>query len=168
VLSLLLAAVAIAGPPNAPDTTPDFTVNPTGVRLPPKCDVPRVQPRVLSIVHTFNTGRGGSFARNFTRRPSFQPYTGDLGRRYATAPRVSRRELTRFVNSRYEVGDGWTVSRLLTPQGSVGAPVTAIYGLSLTVSYPGGNVQGGAKIVVSCSSGLLRRWVGPAYGRAHP
>ena len=168
MLSLLLAAVAVAGPPNAPDTTPDFIVNPAGVQLPPKCDVPRVQPRVLSIIHAFNTGRASTFAKHFTRRPSFQPYTGDVGRKYANAASVNRRELTRFVKSRYRAGDGWTVSRLLTPQGSVGLPSRAIYGLSLTVTYPGGNVEGGAKIVVSCSSGLVTRWVGPAYARTHP
>jgi hypothetical protein len=165
VLSLLLAAVALSGPPNAPDTTPDFTVNPAGVRLPPRCDVTHVQARILSIVHAFNTGRGDSFGRYFTRRPSFQPYTSDVGRRYATGGVVTHRELTRFVNSRYAAGDGWTVSQLLTPQGNAGLPATAIYGLRLEVSYPGGSIGGGSKIVFSCSSGLVRRWVGPSYSR---
>jgi hypothetical protein len=168
VLSLLFAAVALSGPPNAPDTTPDFTVNPAGVRLPPRCDVARVQPRILSIVHAFNAGRGATFGKYFTRRPSFQPYTGDVGRKYAKGSVVTRRELTRFVHSRYAAGDGWTISQLLTPQGDVGLPATAIYGIRLTVSYPGGSLQGGSKIVVSCSSGLVRRWVGPANSRAHP
>ena len=126
-----------------------------------------VRPRVLSIVHAFNTGRAAVFGKNFTRRPSFQPYTGDVGRRYARAPLVTRRGLTRFVNARYAAGDGWTVSQLLPPLGSAGLPVTAIYGLNLSVSYPGGHLAGGTKLVISCSSGLVRRWVGPAYSRAH-
>jgi hypothetical protein len=168
VLSLLFAAAALAGPPNAPDTTPDFTVHPAGVQLPPKCAVPRAQSRILSIVHAFNTGRGSIVATQFTRRPSFQPYTGDIGRRYATHPRVTRREVARFVNSRYAAGDGWTASDLMPPQGSAGLPATATYGLGLTVSYPGGSLEGGSKILISCSSGLVSRWAGPAYGRAHP
>jgi hypothetical protein len=168
VLSLLLAAAALSGPPNAPDTTPDFMAHPAGVQLPGKCEVARVQSRILSIVHAFNTGHGTVLATHFTRRPSFQPYVGDIGRRYAQRPRVTRRELVRFVNSRYAARDGWTVSALMPPQGTAGLPSTAIYGLGLTVSYPGGSLEGGAKIVVSCSSGFVTRWVGPAYGRAHP
>jgi hypothetical protein len=166
VLSLLLAAVALSGPPNAPDTAPDLTVHPAAVELPPNCDVAAVQARLVGIVHAFNTGDGRSFARYFTRRPSFQPYTGDVGRKYAKGARVSRRELARFVRSRYAARDGWTISQLMAPQGSIGLPQAAVYGLGLTVSFPGGSVAGGSKIVVSCSSGLVRRWVGPAYSRA--
>ena len=167
-LPILLSATALSRPPHAPDTTPDFTVDPTSVELPRPCDVAHVKPRLLSIVHAFNTGRGRTFADQFTPRPSFQPYTGDAGRRYATHPRVTSRELTRFVNARYAAGDGWTASRLEPPLGDAGLPAEAIYGLSLTVSYPRGRIDGGAKIIISCSSGLVRRWVGPAYSRSHP
>ena len=164
----LVFVVRVATPtPHALDITANYTVNPSPVRLPAKCRVPRVERRVLSMIHSFNTAQGDEFASHFTQRPSFQPYLGDVGQTYAKRGHVPRSELARFVHSRYLAGDGWTVSVLLTPQGSSGLPATAIYGLQLSVSYPGGSVEGGSKIVVSCSSGRVRRWVGPAYSRAH-
>lgn len=162
----LAFVVRVAEPTaNAPDTTPDFKVNAPGVRLPPKCQVQPVQRRILSIVHALNTHQEEEFASNFTARTSFQPYLGDVGRSYARRGFATRRELARFVRARYSAGDGWTVSELMTPQGSARLPTTAIYGLRLTISSPGGSVEGGSKIVVSCSSGLVRRWVGPPYSR---
>jgi hypothetical protein len=156
----LAFVVRVATPtPHALDTTPSYTVNPLPVRLPAKCRVPRVERRLLSMIHSFNAGQGDEFASNFTQRPSFQPYLGDVGQTYARRGHLTRSELARFVHIRYSAGDGWTASRLLTPQGTAGLPATAIYGLQLSVSYPGGSVAGGSKIVVSCSSGLVRRWV---------
>jgi hypothetical protein len=164
----LAFVVRVATPtPHALDTAVNYTVNPSPVRLPAKCQVPRVERRVLSMIHSFNTAQGDEFASNFTQPPSFHPYLGDVGQTFANRGRVTRRELARFVHTRYLAGDGWTVSMVLTPQGRSGLPGTAIYGLQLSVSYPGGSVEGGAKIVVSCSSGLVRGWVGPAYSRPH-
>ena len=165
MLLLLLAVVALAGPPNAPDTTPDFAAQPAGVQLPEECDVARVQARLLAVVHAFNSGRGQALASNFTRRAGFQPYLGDVGRKYARRGLVDRRELSRFVRERYAAGDGWTAMKLLAPQGSSGLPATTVFGLRLAVSSPAGRVEGGTKIVVSCSSGLVLRWVGPVYSR---
>jgi hypothetical protein len=164
----LAFVVRVATPtPHALDTAVNYTVNPSPVRLPAKCQVPRVERRVLSMIHAFNTAQGDEFASNFTQPPSFHPYLGDVGQTHFNRGRVTRRELARFVHTRYLAGDGWTVSKLLTPQRSAGLPSTAIYGVQLSVSYPGGSVEGGAKIVVSCSSGLVRGWVGPAYSRPH-
>ncbi|MDP9307051.1 MAG: hypothetical protein M3P15_01940 [Actinomycetota bacterium] len=165
VALLLLAVFGLTEPPNAPDTTADFTVNSPAVRLPVKCQVPGVERRVLSIIHAFNTGHGDEFASNFTRGANFDPYNGDI--RLGQGPLVSRRAIARFVDDRYSAGDGWTVSQLLTPQGDVGLPFEAVYGLRFTITYPGGSLAGGSKVVVACSSGLVSRWVGPAFGRTH-
>ena len=165
VALLLLAVFGLAGPPNAPDTTADFTVNSPAVRLPVKCQVPGVERRVLSIIHAFNTGHGNQFASNFTRGASFDPYNEDL--RLGQGQLVSHRAIVRFVNDRYSAGDGWTASQLQAPQGDVGLPFEAVYGLNFTISYPGGGVAGGSKVVVDCFSGLVIHWVGPAFGRTH-
>jgi hypothetical protein len=165
VALLLLAVFGLAGRPNALDTTADFTVNTPAVRLPVKCRVPGVERRVLSMIHAFNTGHGNEFASNFTGGAGFDPYNGDI--RLGQGPLVSRRAIARFVDHRYSAGDGWTVSKLLTPQGDVGLPFEAVYGLRFTVTYPGGSLAGGSKVVVDCYSGLVNRWVGPAFGRPH-
>jgi hypothetical protein len=139
----LAFVVRVATPtPHALDTTVNYTVNRSPVRLRAKCRVPRVERRVLSMIHAFNTGQGDEFASNFTQPASFQPYLGDVGQTHVNRGRVTRRELARFVHTRYLAGDGWTVSVLLTPQGRSGLPATAIYGLQLSVSYPGGSVEG--------------------------
>jgi hypothetical protein len=49
------------------------------------------------------------------------------------------------------------------PRGMVGVPAHAIYGVTLEIRSRGERLtEGGAKVVVHCGSGLLRRWIGPA------
>src|SRR5205823_3608054 len=124
--------------------------------------VPGVERRVLSIIHAFNAGHGDEFASNFTRGANFDPYSGDI--RLGQAPLVSPRAIARFVDDRYRAGDGWTVWQVLTPQGGVGLPFEAVYGLNFAITYSGGSLGGGSKVVVDCYSGLVSRWVGPAFG----
>jgi hypothetical protein len=132
--------------------------------LPAKCQVAGVKHRVLTIIHAFNTGEGEKFASNFTKGAIFDPYNGDV--RLGLGPLVGHRAIAGFVNDRYSAGDGWTLSQLLTPQGGVGLPVETVYGLGFTITYPGGSLAGGSKVVVACSSGLVSRWAGPAFGRS--
>jgi hypothetical protein len=121
-----------------------------------------VRTTVRRALTAFNQGLGDDLARLLVARGQFHPYTSSI-----KSPGFMRRPaIARFVGNRYHRGDGWTATRLFTPQGSAGLPSRAVYGLDLRVSYQGTTVAEhvGAKLVVDCSSGLLRAWVGPATG----
>jgi hypothetical protein len=108
----------------------------------------------------FNAGFGDDVAKRIIARGQFHPYTGSI----AGGGFVGKRAIARFVRARYRAGDGWTATRLVTPQGSVGLPAAAVYGLEFRVDYQGALFAepAAAKLVVDCDSGLLARWVGPA------
>jgi hypothetical protein len=153
-------AVACSRGPNAAAVGPGFVVTPARIDLPPRCNAAAVERRVRSALSVFNLGFGPDFAKHFALRGQFHPYTGSIkGQGF-----IGRGRIAGFVRTRYRKGDGWTASRLLSPQGSVGLPKRAVYGLAFRVSYQGAVVaeQAGAKLVVDCRSGLLTRWVGPS------
>jgi len=118
---------------------------------------------VRRALSTFNQGLGDDFAKRFVTDGQFHPYTRSI----AGAGFVSRQAIARYVGTRYHAGDGWTATRLFTPQTSVGVPSKAVYGVDLRISHQGAAVAEhvGAKLVVDCGSGLLRAWIGPAIRR---
>ena len=142
--------------------TADFSVSRTEVRLPPRCRPEPVSRRLLRMLELFNSGHAGAFAEHFAT-PAFHPYSSRIaGRGFQ-----SRQEITAFAAHRHRAGDAWSAARLEPPQGEVGLPREAVYGLVVAVSQhgQGGRVEsGGAKIVVDCRTGLVSKWLGPSDG----
>jgi hypothetical protein len=152
--------VVCSGGPNAAAVAPGFVVTPARVNLPPRCNASAVERRVRGVLSVFNLGFGPLFAKHFALRGQFHPYTSAIKGTNV----VGRGRIASFVRARYRKGDGWTASRPLSPQGSVGLPKHAVYGLEFRVSYQGAVIaeQVGAKLVIDCRSGLLQTWVGPS------
>jgi hypothetical protein len=151
--------VACTGGPNAPARTADFRLGSTTINLPKACRPAAVNRRVSAALASFNAGRADAFAHAFTKRGEFHPYPASIAAGF-----VGRLRIARFANDRYRAGDGWTATRLQPPRGSVGLPKWTVYGLSLRVGHQGTllSEQVGAKLVIDCASGLLRRWIGPS------
>jgi hypothetical protein len=145
---------------NALALSTGFRVAPTRVELPARCGPVAVRRALARVLAAFNVGLGDVLAKRFAARGQLHPYTGSI----AGAGFVGRRAIARFVRARYRAGDGWTATRLLTPQGSVGLPGRSVYGLEFGVTYQGALVteRASAKLVLDCRSGLLEGWVGPA------
>jgi hypothetical protein len=157
--------VACTSGPNARSLSPGFAVGPTSLALPRRCKPDAVRRRVTSALTRFNLGHSAEFAKHLVPKGQFHPYTTSIrGMGF-----VGRSRIARFVRARYDAGDGWTALRLLPPQGTIGPPARTAYGLQLGISYQGATFadQVGAKLVVSCSTGLLEQWVGPA-GKVPP
>jgi hypothetical protein len=152
--------VACTSGPNASPLAPGFSVTSTLLALPRRCTPNAVRRRVTAALSAFNLGAGEDFAKQFVRRGQFHPYTASIrGSGFVGDSRIAR-----FVRARYAAGDGWTATSLRPPQGTAGLPSRAIYGLEFTVSHQGAPFadRSGSKLVVDCSSGLLKGWVGPA------
>jgi hypothetical protein len=144
--------------PNAPALAPDFEVRATPFDLPGKCGPEEVEPRVVDAAEAFNKGSAGSFSAAFMENGQLAPYSvGGLGF-------VGHEAIEEFVSERHHAGDGWTLTALDPPTGSVGLPREAAYGVDLIVQGNGFRREEGAKIVVDCASGLIAAWVGPAFG----
>jgi hypothetical protein len=142
--------------PLAQEVARDFAVRTTPLRLPTRCRPAVVKRRVVHALRAFDLAGGATFARNFTRNAYMQPYTAsnpplNLDGRPAIAAFAARRAMN---------GDGWTAARLDPPFGRAGLPVEAVYGLTLRLTWHGGDT--GVKLVIDCRSGLISRWVGPA------
>lgn len=152
--------VVCSGGPNAQAVSPRFRVAPTRVDLPARCKPAAVRRSVARALSAFNLGDGEVFAKRFISGGQFHPYTRSI----TGLGFLGRRTITRFVRARYRAGDGWTATRLFTPQTPVGLPSRAVFGVDLRVSYQGAAVAEhvGAKLVVDCRSGLLEIWGGPA------
>jgi hypothetical protein len=104
------------------------------------------------MLRSFNLGDADRFARGFTSRGQFHPYTASIhGSGFIGRPKIAA-----FVRKRYAAGDGWTAIALHPPANFFGD--RAIYQLVLRVVNVG---EGGAKLVIDCRSGLLSAWVGP-------
>ncbi len=153
-------AVACTRGANARALAPGFRLGATRVGLPNRCRPAVVKRRVVAALAAFNTGVGDEFSRQFVNRGEFHPYS----RRAAL---VGAKTISRFVSRRYKAGDGWTATALSPPTGAVGLPDVAVYRLELRISYQGELIEerAGAKLVVDCRSGKLRRWVGPGVRR---
>jgi hypothetical protein len=152
--------VSCSSGPNAIAVGPEFRVTHARVDLPNQCKPAAVRRFLTLALSGFDIGHGNTFAKRFAARGQFHPYTGTI-----TRPGfVGRRAIARYVGARYRAGDGWTATRLLTPQGSVGLPKTAAYRLAIRLSYQGVTVteRTSAKVVIDCRSGLIETWLGPA------
>jgi hypothetical protein len=160
---VLLGATGCLGgdaEPTAPTLAPGFRVLSTKIELPPKCRTDVVRERVVGAVEAFNLGRADSFADAFLKTGQLSPY--DVGGRGFVGPAA----IEGFVSERHKAGDGWTLTDLAPPLGSVGLPREAAYGAGLIVQQESAHFrkQEGAKVVIDCASGLIRAWVGPAFG----
>jgi hypothetical protein len=153
-------AVACTRGPNARALATGFRLGRAAVALPAKCGPASVKRRVVRALAAFNTGLGEEFARQFVSRGQFHPYTASI----SGSGFIGAKAMSRFVSGRYKAGDGWTATAVRPPTGRVGLPREAVYLLELKVAYQGALVTGqvGAKLVVDCASGRLRRWTGPA------
>ncbi len=104
----------------------------------------------------FNAGRAADFAAAFTVNPKFQPYNGSPDAFTA----VSRNRIESFVRTRHRAGDGWTALSVGPPSGGGGSSAT--YGLWLRVMRGVREpYEQGVKVVVVCSSGRIKTWLGP-------
>src|SRR6266545_3393556 len=130
VTLLVLGATGCLGgdsEPTAPTLAPGFRVLSTSVELPPKCRTDAVRARVVGAVEAFDFGRADSFADAFLETGQLSPY--DVGGRGF----VGRAAIEGFVSERHKAGDGWTLTDLGPPRGTVGLPEEAGYGAGLIV-----------------------------------
>jgi hypothetical protein len=138
-------------------TVGPFTVTP---RLPARCAVAPTQARVAAVVRAFNVGDAKAFLRNFERPARFHPYSF----RIAGTGLTGREEISRFIAQRHAAGDHWAVTTLAPPSAGASGG-RAIYGVGVGVTQHGRAARGGGgKVIISCTSGLVRFWLGPAYG----
>jgi hypothetical protein len=119
---------------------------------------------VSEALTAFNRGEGARFAAFFDRRGTFNPY---LGADHVGAYRPGRngvsgqKKIARVVAALHRANHGWTAYRLVPP---VRADAGAIYGLFVRISRRTRHwYDKGIKLVVSCTSGHVSRWQGPAY-----
>lgn len=149
--------------PNARALVPDFRVLGGSAQLPKRCASAFVAGRLRSALSAFNRGRGNAFALHFATHALFHPYHHPTEKALP-----GRAAIARFVDDRFEQGDGWTGTTLRAPHrpttgafGSVRRKV-ANHRLGLLLSKPGeALVASSAGVVVDCHSGLVHRWTGP-------
>lgn len=109
------------------------------------------------VLGAFNAGRAITFARHFTTNASFEPYNGRPAGSYKATGRAS---IASIVRKRHLLGDGWTAFKLTTPTQVTGE---GIFGLFLRVRADGVAFERGVKVIVSCTTGQIRTWRGPAW-----
>jgi hypothetical protein len=139
-----------------------FTIGPFTVTPPltARCAVAPTQARVAAVVRAFNAGDARAFLRNFEPPARFHPYSF----RIAGTGLTGRAQITRFLKARRAAGDRWLVTDVLPPSAGASGG-RAIYGVGIGVTQHGRRARGGgAKVIISCASGLVRFWLGPAYG----
>lgn len=151
-----------------PAVSADFSIESTPLELAPRCAPEFVAGRLIAMLDAYNSGCAHTFALFFRKHAQFHPYAGLTGaqvrvRGYTRADGVVGRTLIeRFVSVRHQLGDGWTITRLLPPQGTDGPAEMSVYGADLRVRRGISPLKlTGAKIVVSCASGALTAWIGP-------
>jgi hypothetical protein len=160
---LLLGPIGCLGgesKPTAPTLAPGFRTLSTKIELPSNCRPGAVRARVVAALEAFNSGRADSFAASFLESGQLAPY-GVGGRGF-----VGRDAIEGFITARHKAGDGWTLTDLAPPLGRVGLPREGAYGAGLIVQQEATDFrkQENAKVVIDCASGLIRGWVGPAFG----
>lgn len=145
--------------PRAQEVSRDFTLETTPLRLPGPCGPATVKRRVIGALRAFDLAGAKAFAGSFTRGATMQPYTASQ-----PPPNLhGRSQIAAFAGRRTARGDGWTAVKLYPPTGTAGLPTEAIYGMTLRVSSPHGGAENGVKLVIDCRTGLIARWVGPAF-----
>jgi hypothetical protein len=142
--------------PPAPAIAPDFEV--VGSQsLPRRCDPGVVAPEFASVLGAFNAGRTTAFTRRFAADARFEAYSGRPAGSYKATGHVA---IASVIRRRHLAGDGWTAFKLVAPAEARGE---AIFGLFVRVRADGVSYEHGVKIIVSCSTGLIRTWRGPAW-----
>lgn len=159
----LVAATALAGAettPPAPAIAPDFRI--VGDRpLPGRCAPSLVAPRMAAVLGAFNAGRTVAFVSRFAVNASFNPYNGRPGGSYNARGRAA---IASVVRTRHRAGDGWTAYLLFVPVGTTrDEGREGIFGLFLRVRVDGVTFEQGVKVIVSCSTGKVLTWLGPAW-----
>jgi hypothetical protein len=157
-LPLATAVVAAKGEtkPPAPALAPDFRIV-GNQSLPGRCASSLVAPRMAAVLGAFNAGHATRFARHFVAAGDFEPYNGRPNGGYRARGRAA---IASVVRTRHRKGDGWTAFQL---DGPVSASSGGIFGLSLRVSADGNAFEQGVKVVISCRTGRIRIWRGPAW-----
>jgi hypothetical protein len=137
-----------------------FTITPKRV-LPGSCASAAVARHVTNMIGNFNAGNASSFASGFTPGGWFEPYSGrPAGRLLGVTPSISKQ----IVSARSALGDRWTALRLQPPTGqTVRRSGNATYELALRVSADGQSFEEDVKVVVTCSTGKISKWLGPAW-----
>jgi hypothetical protein len=142
--------------PPAPAIAPDFEI--VGSQsLPRRCDPEVVAPEFASVLGAFNAGRTTAFTRRFAASARFEAYSGRPAGRYIATGHAA---IASVVRRRHSAGDGWTAFKLVLPAEARGE---AIFGLFLRVRADSVSYEQGVKVIVSCSTGLIRTWRGPAW-----
>ncbi len=152
-MSLLLALALLLG---VPPIAPHFRVTKARVTVPRPCRPAPVVKRIVATLTAFDAGLGAAFAREFSEDGVFVAYAGTPAAR-------GRAQIAAEVVKRNARGDGWTATILHAPVSPAGLPDATTYELGLNVRFRGAQLEGrGAKLVVGCRSGLVRKWLGPA------
>lgn len=144
--------------PPAPAIAPNFTIIPSGAApLDGRCAPSFVAPRMAAVLGAFNSGRATRLAGYFVATAAFEPYNGRPAGSYRARGRA---EIASVVSRRHRAGDGWTAFELVTPKTAIGE---GIFGLSLRARADGVAFEQGVKVVISCNTGQIRKWRGPAW-----
>jgi len=142
--------------PPAPAVAPDFEI--VGSQsLPGRCEPLAVARRMASVLGAFNAGRTLAFTQRFTATAQFEPYNGRPAGSYKATDRAA---IASVVRARHRAGDGWTAFKLVVPDDARGE---GIFGLFLRVQADGISYEKGVKVIVSCTTGQIRTWRGPAW-----
>ncbi len=165
---LTCAAAGAADVAPMPAVSADFSIESTPLELAPRCASEFVAGRLIAMLDAYNSGRAHTFALFFRKHAQLHPYAGltgaQVGVRGSTRAGgvVGRTLIERFVSVRHQLGDGWTITRLLPPLGTDAPAEMTVYGASLRMRRGTNPLKpDGVKIVVNCSSGAVMTWIGP-------
>ena len=70
-------------------------------------------------------------------------------------------DIAAFMTELEARGDRWTNGSLASPAGTANLPEQTGYGLHFTIADAGKKRLGGAKVVMTCSTGLITHMAGP-------
>jgi hypothetical protein len=97
----------------------------------------------------------------FAVKAEFSPYNGRPRGSYNV---VGREAIAAVVRKRHRAGDGWTAYQLIAPMTTTrDEGREGIFGLFLRVRVDGAAFEQGVKVVISCSTGRILVWRGPAW-----
>lgn len=166
----IMTVLLVAGCTNTTPTTTDSRPAPspgspspspppagTTLSLPPNCRPQAVTARLRSVVAALDRGDGQGLAAAFTVNTHWEVY-----QHFAPAPPLtSRAAIASFAQQTSARHDRWQLAALEPPVGNGGLPDTAVYAASITVRNNSLYTHSGAKVVIECRTGLIKRMVGP-------
>jgi hypothetical protein len=158
-LFVAIPAAASAGTSTpAPAIAPDFNIVREHQPLPRHCVPSFVARRMAGVLGAFNAGRLVAFTSRFAEKAEFAPYDGRPQGRYSA---IGRAAIASVVRRRHQAGDGWTAYQLVAPVGVLRGQ--GIFGLFLRVRVDDTAFEQGVKVVISCNTGKILAWRGPAW-----